>query len=192
MKVNRYGRAEVLTQNQITLLFTEGFIKPRDRALFGVCLYGAARINEACTLLTGDVIGRLGVRERLVIRSYNTKGKRDTREIDVHPRLKEYLEEYLESGFNRKKPYLFPGRWGRGHLQKGSADLILREVCRRLEIEGVSTHSFRRTALTQMSDAGVPLRHIQAISGHRTLGALERYLGVTEKQKKSAIAALDF
>ncbi len=192
MKVNRYGRAEVLTQNQITLLFTEGFIKPRDRALFGVCLYGAARINEACTLLTGDVIGIKGVRERLVIRSYNTKGKRDTREIDVHPRLKEYLEEYLESGFNRKKPYLFPGRWGRGHLQKGSADLILREVCRRLEIEGVSTHSFRRTALTQMSDAGVPLRHIQAISGHRTLGALERYLGVTEKQKKSAIAALDF
>ncbi len=192
MKVNRYGRAEVLTHNQITLLFTEGFTKPRDRALFGVCLYGAARINEACTLLTGDVIGLKGVRERLVIRSYNTKGKRDTREIDVHPRLKEYLEGYLESGFNPKKPYLFPGRWGRGHLQKGSADLILRDVCRRLEIEGVSTHSFRRTALTQMSDAGVPLRHIQAISGHRTLGALERYLGVTEKQKKSAIASLDF
>ncbi len=192
MKVNRYGRAEVLTHNQITLLFTEGFTKPRDRALFGVCLYGAARINEACTLLTGDVIGLKGVRERLVIRSYNTKGKRDTREIDVHPRLKEYLEEYLERGFNPKKPYLFPGRWGRGHLQKGSADLILRDVCRRLEIEGVSTHSFRRTALTQMSDAGVPLRHIQAISGHRTLGALERYLGVTEKQTKSASAARDF
>ncbi len=30
-----------------------------------------------------------------------------------------------------------------------------------------------------MSDAGVPLRHIQAISGHKTLAALERYLGVT-------------
>jgi integrase/recombinase XerD len=192
MKVNRYGRAEILTSEQIILLFTEGFTKARDRALFGVCLYAAARINEACTLLTGDVIGIKGVRDKLVIRSYNTKGKRDTREIDIHPRLKVYLEEYLESGFNPKKPHLFPGRWGRGHIKKGSADEILRHVCRRLEIEGVSTHSFRRTALTQMSDAGVPLRHIQAISGHRTLGALERYLGVTEKQKKSAIAALDF
>ena len=43
-----------------------------------------------------------------------------------------------------------------------------------------------------MSDAEFPLLHIQAISGHLTLGALERYLGVTEKQKKSAIFSLDF
>ena len=192
MKVNRYGRAEVFTAKQIHLLFTEGFTKARDKALFGICLYGATRINEACTLITGDVIGVKGVRDRLVIRSYNTKGKRDTREIDVHPKLKQFLEEYQADGFNPKKSYLFPGRHGHGHIHKGSADLILRKVCQRLEIEGVSTHSFRRTALTQMSDAGVPLRHIQAISGHRTLGALERYLGVTEKQKQSAISTLDF
>ena len=56
MKVNRYGRAAILTPTQISLLFTEGFVKPRDKALFGVCLYAAARINEACTLLRGDVI----------------------------------------------------------------------------------------------------------------------------------------
>ena len=75
---------------------------------------------------------------------------------------------------------------------KASADKILRDVCLKLEIEGVSTHSFRRTALTRMSDKGVPLKHIQAISGHKTLAALERYLGVTEQQKESAIATLDF
>lgn len=192
MKVHRFGRAEILTPAQITLLFTEGFAKPRDKALFGVCLYAALRINEACTLLSGDVIGIKGVRDKLVIRRYNAKGGRDTREIDVHPRLKSYLEDYRAAGFNPKNPYLFPGRHGLEHIDKGSADAILRETCYRLEIEGVSTHSFRRTALTQMSDAGVPLRHIQAISGHRTLGALERYLGVTDKQKQNAIAALEF
>lgn len=192
MKVNRYGRAKILSPEQITLLFTEGFTKPRDKALFGVCLYTAARINEACTLLSGDVIGIKGVRDTLVLRSVNTKGKRETREIDIHPQLRAYLEEYQGDGFNPKKPWLFPGRHGRGHIHKGSTDLILRQVCRRLEIEGVSTHSFRRTALTRMSDAGIPLRHIQAISGHRSLATLERYLGVTEKQKRSAIATLDF
>ena len=57
MKVNRYGQAAILTAIQINLLFNEGFTKPRDKALFGVCLYAAARINEACTLLRGDVIG---------------------------------------------------------------------------------------------------------------------------------------
>lgn len=64
MKMNRFGRAEILTGDQINLLFNEGFVKPRDRALFGVCLYAAARINEAVTLLSGDVIGLKGVRDR--------------------------------------------------------------------------------------------------------------------------------
>ena len=192
MKVNRYGRAAILTPAQISLLFTEGFVKPRDKALFGVCLYAAARINEACTLLRGDVIGFKGVRSVLVIRSYNTKGKQETREIQIHPKLKEYIEEHHRTDLWHNRPHLFPGRHGRNHIRKVSADAILREACYKLEIEGVSTHSFRRTALTRMSDAGVPLRHIQAISGHKTLAALERYLGVTEQQKKTAISTLDF
>jgi integrase/recombinase XerD len=191
MKVNKFGRASILTPAQITLLFDEGFTKPRDKALFGVCLYAATRINEACTLVRGDVQGTRGVRNVLVIRSYNTKGKQDTREIKVHPQLKEYLEDYRKTNLYTT-PYLFPGRHGRGSIHKASADRILREACRKLEIEGVSTHSFRRTALTCMSDAGVPLRHIQAISGHRTLAALERYLQVTEEQKDKAISSLDF
>lgn len=193
MKVNRYGRAEILTPEQISLLFTEGFVNKRDRALFGVCLYAAARINEACTLFYGDVICLKGVRDKLVIRFCNTKGKQDTREIDIHPKLKEYLEDYNQlQKPNKYNPHLFPGRHGRGHIHKASADRILREACLKLEIEGVSTHSFRRTALTWMSDSGVPLRHIQAISGHRTLAALERYLGVTDKQKQQAISTLNF
>ena len=192
MKVNKFGRAAILTPAQISLLFNEGFTKARDRALFGVCLYAAARINEACTLLRGDVIGVKGVRDVLVIRSYNTKGKQSTREIQMHPQLKEYLELYQLKDLYENSPHLFPGRHGRGSIHKASADRILRETCKKLEIEGVSTHSFRRTALTKMSDSGVPLRHIQAISGHRTLAALERYLGVTEQQKENAIAALNF
>lgn len=195
MKVSGFGRSAILSTEQIELLFTEGFWLARDKALFGICLYGATRINEACTVLRGDVLGIKGVREHLVLRKTNTKGKKETREILVHPRLREYLEEYSEVGFrglNRKSKWLFPGRHGRGHINPKSADRILREACERLEIEGVSTHSFRRTALTRMSDAGVPLRHIQAISGHRSLATLEKYLGVTEQQKNRAISALDF
>ncbi|PSB06986.1 integrase [Pleurocapsa sp. CCALA 161] len=37
-----------------------------------------------------------------------------------------------------------------------------------------------------------PLRHIQAISRHRFLAALEQYLAVTEQQTESAISTLNF
>ena len=48
MKINRHGRAKILSQAEIQLLFT-GLQTQRDRALFGVCLYTACRIQEACT-----------------------------------------------------------------------------------------------------------------------------------------------
>ncbi len=190
MKIDRHGRAKILTQYEIQLLFNEGFtLNPvRDRTLFAVCLYTACRINEACTLHTKDVYdSRNRVRPNLLIRKAHTKGKLATRTIPVIEDLKVRLKQYKPSLTNR---YLFPGRHGQGHLHPDSASWILREACKRVGIEGVSTHSFRRTALTQMSNAGIPLRVIQEISGHRTLDELYKYLEVQPEQVKGAIASL--
>ncbi len=80
MKIDRHGRAKILTTEEIQLLFSEGFAEnpypERDRALFGICLYTACRINEACSLKTQDVYLRKGqVRDQLIIRKNCTKGK---------------------------------------------------------------------------------------------------------------------
>ncbi len=85
--------------------------------------------------------------------------------------------------------YLFPDR-SDGHISEDSAARILRGACQQVDIFGVSTHSFRRTALTQMSNAGIPLRVIQEISGHRNLEQLQRYLEVSGDQVLGAAAAL--
>jgi len=77
-------------------------------------------------------------------------------------------------------------------MTRFAADKILRNACKRVGLVGVSTHSFRRTALTMMSSAGVPLRHIQEISGHNELGTLQRYLEVTSEQRKKAVSVIGF
>ncbi|WP_277876047.1 tyrosine-type recombinase/integrase [Trichocoleus sp. FACHB-262] len=100
---------------------------------------------------------------KITLRKANTKGKQETRHIPVNAVLKEYLEMYRAGA---GKQYLFPERHGRGYINPKLADEILRETCDRLGLGGVSTHSFRRTALTQMSSAGVPLR---VIAGHCSL-----------------------
>jgi len=188
VKINRYGQAKILTQPELELLFAEGLPTPRERALFGVCLYTACRINEACTLLSSDVFNAQGlVRAHLVIRRTATKGQLDTRTIPVLEELRILLVAYQpEVG----KTYLFPGQWHRGHLHPDSAARILRSACQGVGIEGVSTHSFRRTALTQMSNAGIPLRVIQKISGHRSLSQLQAYLEVQPEQVTGAVASL--
>jgi len=192
MKLDRHGRAKILTQPEIELLFREGFTgnPPRDRALFAVMLYTACRVREAVQILVRDVYGNQNrMRPYILLRKNNTKGKLATREIPIINELKHWLEKYPTPSY---QGYLFPGQQqqGRKYLHQDSASWLLREACKRVGIEGVSTHSFRRTALTQMSNAGIPLRIIQEISGHRTLDELYKYLEVEEAQVIGAVNSL--
>lgn len=190
MKIAGHGQAKILSVLEIEQLFADGFTSCRDRTLFGVCLYTACRIAEACSMQTGDVYNsNRMLRTHILIRKQNTKGKMSTRSMVTHPRLKDLLTIY--STFTGKI-YLFPGRWGRGHIHPKAADKLLRTACARVGLVGVSTHSFRRTALTKMASAGIPLRVIQEISGHRSLAALQRYLEVTDEQVSAAINTLNF
>jgi integrase/recombinase XerD len=187
MKVDRHGKAKILTQEEIQLLFREGFQTERDCALFGICLFSACRINEAVTLKIVDAYDTTGrVRPKLIIRKGNTKGKLATRTIPIIEDLRLILTNYKP---NVEQEYLFPGRFS-GHIDPESASRILRKALRRVGIEGVSTHSFRRTALTLMSNAGIPLRVIQEVSGHRDLNQLQKYLEVEDSQVLGAVTAL--
>ena len=184
MKVNGNGQAKIITSEELRILFTEGFTSPRDRALFGICFFTGCRVSEALGLKTTDIKG-----ETLTFRRATTKGKLKTRTVDIQPGLASILAEYQPA----KSGPLFPGMRGRSeYLTRFAADKILRCACDRAGLDGVSTHSFRRTALTQMSSAGIPLRHIQEISGHNDLGTLQRYLEVTPEQRRQAVAAIGF
>ena len=184
MKVDRHGKAKILSQAEIKLLFSEGLQTPRDLALFGICLFTACRIREACTLRTADAYDAQGkVLPKLIIRKGNTKGKLATRTIPIIDDLRILLTNY-HPGW--KEVYLFPGRFG-SHLDPDSADKILRKAVKRVGFIGVSSHSFRRTALTMMSDNGTPLRVIQEVSGHRNLEQLQAYIEVRDEQVLGAV-----
>jgi integrase/recombinase XerD len=105
--------------------------------------------------------------------------------------LRGYLEKYRpEAG----RKWLFPGGVFRDnpatHLNPRSASRVLKKAFDRVEIDGASTHSMRRTALTLMSNAGIPLRTIQEVSGHRNLEQLQQYLEVQPEQVRGAVSIL--
>ena len=183
MKVAGNGQGKILTPEELRRLFTEGFVRERDRALFGICLFTGCRVSEALALQTTDIKGGT-----LTFRKSTTKGKLKTRVVDIQPGLAQLLAEYPTS-----PGALFPGMRGRSlTLTRFMADKILKAACDRVGLVGVSTHSFRRTALTMMSSAGIPLRVIQEISGHNDLGTLQRYLEVTPEQRRKAVAVIGF
>ncbi|GCL60799.1 tyrosine-type recombinase/integrase [Microcystis aeruginosa] len=182
MKCDRNGQAKILTDSEIEAIFS--LLTPRDRTIFAICLFCGCRISEALSIRSGDIAG--GV---ITLRKANTKGKRGSRSLPISPNLAAILNGYIDS-IASPGEFLFPGRFGTKPLTTAYADLVLRESCQKLGIKGISTHSFRRTALTRMHAAGVPLRTIQRISGHSSLAALAVYLEVTDENIRDAVSLI--
>jgi len=181
MKIDGHGQGKVLSSSELEKLFSWGFQNPRDRCLFAICLHSGCRISEALSLRLADIQDGF-----ITLRKSTTKGKKATRQVPINGKLQEFLDDYLDSTFLHS--WLFPGKYDK--LTRAAADLIFKKACARCGIKGASTHSFRRTALTQMHHAGIPLRVIQRISGHSSLEVLQRYLEVEDEQILEAVEAI--
>ena len=165
-KNNRSGKAAILKPKQLEELFDE-LVNERDRFLFGICYFTASRITETLRLERADI-----VQQTITFHGRNTKTK-TTRQAAMHPTLVTLMEEYELPTVGP----LFPGRHGQGQLTRQGADWLLREACERLGWVGVSTHSFRRSFVTQMAAEGKTPAQIQRYTGHKNLASLLHYFG---------------
>ena len=85
--------------------------------------------------------------------------------------------------------FITPGRYQGSHMSSRAFQDGLMAAVHESGLEGVSSHSFRRSALTSAHNAGVPLRVIRELSGHKSMSPLQRYLEVTPAQREAAAAA---
>ncbi len=188
-KTNRSGQAASLTSEQLDQIMAE--LNPIARAALSTCRFTACRVSEGLQLTWGNI-----TQTDVVIPKAITKKKMKTRTIPLNPRLAQELADWKVAWAKpagrepEKTDYVFPGSRGSvTHMTRQNIDHALRAACNKLGVEGASTHSFRRSALTAASDKGVPLRVIQSISGHSSLEMLQRYLDVKDDQKKAATLA---
>lgn len=92
----------------------------------------------------------------------------------------------------RGSDWLFPSIEPEKHITFSAADKWLRSaiVAAGLAHKGISTHSTRRTLITRLSEAGVDVKTIQAITGHRDIKALMRYVEVSPDRVRSAMSLI--
>ena len=90
----------------------------------------------------------------------------------------------------KRTEYVIPGRYQADHMTRQSFDYQLRKTCNEIGFEGCSTHTFRRSSITELSRNSVPLATIKSITGHKQLSALQLYVEVQEKEQLMALNGL--
>ena len=103
------------------------------------------------------------------------------------PAACQWLQTWREVCPATKRGWVFPGQAGQCLSVRG-AQVAITKLAEKVGIEGVSSHSFRRSALTAAHQAGLSLREVAEISGHCSLAALERYLDQDAARVKAEAA----
>ncbi|MCF2146458.1 site-specific integrase [Desmonostoc muscorum LEGE 12446] len=201
MKNDREGQAAILTNADYSKIRDK--IKSRKyKLLFDLAWYTGERWGAIVKLRVADVYNEDGTareyinfraRTRKASPKKNTgdkpKSQRKNRQVPVHPVLAELLLSYKPE-FDC--PWLFPCRTFDRPITLRWADDILRSAVEKagLSAKGISTHSTRRTFITNLADKGINLATIKKITGHTDLKVLSRYIEVSDEDVKRAIAIL--
>ena len=188
MKNNRFGQAKVLNTPELDLIIK--YLKTRNQKVVAATLRNTgARVGEVVQLKWRD-IGK----EQILFPASIVKRKLKSRELFISERFHKLLMDWKLDWtiYKGRQPtpedYVFYGRKEGSHLTTRAFMDALDKASERAKISGVSSHSFRRTQLTQLHRKQVPLNVIKSISGHQSLNTLSLYLQVDDDDKKKASA----
>lgn len=182
-KVNRSGKAKVLSKRERTLIQTH--LPEKYRLVSEVLYWAAGRISEVLSIRVRNLVSD---RSMVLLERQTTKTKQ-TREVYLPEDLMQALLSRARILGLKPSDYLFfnqsptqSRKCGARPLSVQSFDKELRKVCDWNGLSGISSHSFRRTQLTELYRDGWSLREIQHISGHKSLQSLQEYLEVDKEQ----------
>jgi integrase/recombinase XerD len=190
-KNNRNGQSAILTDSDYARIRKQ-FVSEKYKLLWDIAKYTGERWGAILQLKVSDVYQEGKSREEITFRASTRKatpdGRRETRQVPVHPTLGEILSAYnLPSG-----DYLFPGPLFDKPMSRQAADVVMRKAVERagLSSKGISTHSTRRTFITRLNESGIDISTIQKITGHKDIKALNRYIEISPERIKGAIAVI--
>ena len=192
MKNQGFGKAAIISDADYSKIRRQ-IIQPKYKLLFDLAWYTGERWGALVQIKIDDVYTEGYPREEITFRANTRKaspdGRRQTRQVPIHPNLKELLQFYK---FENNTQWLFPNPSRNNHISLRCADYVLRAAVEKagLDAKGISTHSTRRSFINKLYCKGVDIYTIQQITGHRDIKALLGYIDPSVDKIRGAIASL--
>lgn len=152
---------------------------PRDLALIDILASTGMRVGELVLLNRDDI--SFDERECIVF------GKGDKEHmVYFDARTKIHLQNYLDSRTDNNEALFVSLKAPYNRMKIGGIELRLREMGKRLNIEKVHPHKFRRTLATVAIDKGMPIEQLQKLLGHQRIDTTLQYAMVKQSNVKIA------
>ena len=151
----------------------------RDLAMIDLLYSTGIRVGEMVGLNISDI--DFEERECIVY----GKGDKERR-VYFDAKAKLHLQNYIKTR-NDTNPALFvtlDAPYER--LKISGVEIRVRELGRRLNIEKIHPHKFRRTMATRAIDKGMPIEQVQKILGHSQIGTTMQYAIVNQNNVKTS------
>lgn len=146
----------------------------RDKAMLEFLYSTAVRVSELARLDRKDI--RFGTKDIIVY----GKGAKERR-VYLNDRTNMYMREYLQSRTD-DNPALFVGvRLPHGRMSRSGIEDVIRRIGRRAGVDKAHPHRFRRTALTNALNRGMPLQEAMLLAGHSKPETTMRYCTVDQE-----------
>lgn len=151
----------------------------RDLAIIDLLYSTGIRVGELVRLNIEDV--NMEQRECVVF----GKGDKERR-VYFDAKAKIHLMEYLASRTDNN-PALFVSLDGKcKRLEISGVEIRLRKLGRRLSLNRIHPHKFRRTMATRAIDKGMPIEQVQKILGHSQIDTTMQYAIVNQNNVKNS------
>ena len=163
----------------------------RNQAMFALSYYCGLRAKEIASLKVGDVLKADGsIKDVADLSAEQTKGS-NGREFYINKHAKQHIAALIKS-MPVVEPH-FPLLQVMGKRKAFSANgiaIAMRNIYNDAGFTGCSSHTGRRSAISQLANKGVGIRIIQKFSGHRQLQSVQHYLDANEEMVKNAAELL--
>ena len=162
----------------------------RDRVMILLSVKAGLRAGEIAKLtwpMLLDPDGRIS--DYIELHDAAAK-KRSGRLIPLHPALRRELQQ-LRRGTGSKGAVISSERQGERGMRSGSVVNWFRQLYRDLGLAGCSSHSGRRTFITNAArlvfKAGGSLRDVQQLAGHQSIEQTQAYIDASARAKRRLI-----
>tara|TARA_B110000503_G_C7145282_1_gene412648 strand:+ start:502 stop:1164 length:663 start_codon:yes stop_codon:yes gene_type:complete len=185
-------QAKTLNQQELRRVLDYVATRPhahRNRAMVLMTYLAGMRVGEVANIRYCDVVDiDATIRNEIILSAHQTKGG-ESRIVFVNERLKAELAHYKQSQkwrhpndkffYTQKEP-------ARGFTPNTLAQHF-HYLYKGAGLTGASSHSGRRTFITNLASKGIGVRVLASLAGHKNISVTQRYIDVNDDMKRRAV-----